>query len=955
MTTSYNSLFALAETCRTLLQTGIGALLRSSLILLFGLAAGALARRRGPLLQSLIYKSTLAGALACALLTFGAAGRLQPLVRFGLPSAGDTREERQASSVADVRRMNTLSAFSTDSSASTASPTSLRREQDGTASVTPAPQTSVGPSNGGSEPRSLVAPYAAPPAAPAPVSRLGLLYVAAIAIWAAGLVGLSAWTALCYAGIARLCRRCRLVTEGAAVAMLEEICAAQRVRPPALLISEDVRNVFLTGILRTAILLPADYASEFDAAMLRAVFIHEIVHLHRKDVLWTLFARLLCAVGWIQPLLWIVVRRWEQASEEVCDQSVLERDVAPRVYAGYLVRLAEQLSATRAQQAVGTGIVAFRSSLGQRVEKILAGAARTSGTLMPGTRAAVLLGSAFLAALTLGLISAAGARGQGTWADDVRLRQKVIVEAEGIPLGDLMAVVKKKTGIAISANSSIADDKVIVFGPARPLGDVLADIAALYNATWLVETGSDGVNRYVLARDVKSRHYDEDLANANDRQLLAQLDDQAKALEETPEEPARRPENDPARQALKDPNVRIITGIYALLSRSQREQLIEKWRVSLPVSALSKTQKDQIEHMFHGPEFSPDKTGGLQITEIPRDEMDKHELTFDILGWAGDGSARVFMTAPSGFNMLMAAFHASAKFALPPRGDPYSGKKVAAAAPLPDLEDVRAAAGDWIDRLKSLAEKSGQPIVSDFYRSKPIQAAEAGEEPNAANPGAGALDGLCRPQGYLWWNRSRTLLFRKRDWYTQQLYEVPDRWVVTLVQHLKAQNGVPTYADVYSLLDLSTNQIVGLMQSAGGFTDRRILAGLRETLACAAAATRDPDQPLWTGPITSPTENNIDRLALRPDPGSPRQRALLEAFAESFTRKIDPKELTSGSFGFIIVPEMARLADPGSASKLQIDVMVTPTPRSLGAGYLLNIPLVLPEDRRDRTQVVMAH
>ena len=72
------------------------------------------------------------------------------------------------------------------------------------------------------------------------------------------------------------------------------------------------------------------------------------------------------------------------------------------------------------------------------------------------------------------------------FASDARLQQGVAVHAEGVPVGDLLTLLAQKTGVTLKADLYVADDKVIVFNPARPLRDTLRDIAALFNDEWQV-------------------------------------------------------------------------------------------------------------------------------------------------------------------------------------------------------------------------------------------------------------------------------------------------------------------------------------------------------------------------------------------------------------------------------------------------------------------------------------
>ena len=454
-----------------------------------------------------------------------------------------------------------------------------------------------------------------------------------------------------------------------------------------------------------------------------------------------------------------------------------------------------------------------------------------------------------------------------------RLSQVVAVRAEGLPIRELLPLLSEKTGVRLVADSFVTDDKVILLGPPRPLRDLLSDVAALFDDGWIVEQTGKEAPSYRLSRSQRARRYEQRLAEEMDNRVLGQLDDQVKALKETPEQFARRSPSDPARQTLSTADGRLATDVFALLPPEKRRQLIDQWYVRLPVSALSADQKKQLEPHFFGDKFKPDPNdpNGLTPTPVPREEMDKRDITFDILGNRLTGQLHVSLRAPTGFDLPLADVHTNARLPLPAHGNPYTGAKVTDLREVPTADDIRAAQGQgWIEKLRALAEKTGKPIVSDFFRSKSMQFATVGEEPVAAHPGEAALDTLCQEPGYLWWIRGKTLMLRKRDWYYQQLYEVPDWWTQTLVRRVKEQKGIVTNGDVLSLLDLTTNQIVGLSESSGEQSDRRILAGLRATFAVIAGSPVDKKAPLYSGQFTSP---ELRRATVKPDLSDPRMNA----------------------------------------------------------------------------------
>ena len=177
-----------------------------------------------------------------------------------------------------------------------------------------------------------------------------------------------------------------------------ETLAVLTPRPPALLSHPSVRSPFLAGLRHPAIFLPKTYETDFDPTTLRAILAHELAHLARRDNAWSLAARLLSALLWPQPLLWVLCRRLEQIGEEACDQAVLAQDCPPRAYVDCLLTLAERHPLGRRERALGAGVAPFRSSLGRRIGRILDKGTHAMSTVTPRLRltvAALAIAAAF--------------------------------------------------------------------------------------------------------------------------------------------------------------------------------------------------------------------------------------------------------------------------------------------------------------------------------------------------------------------------------------------------------------------------------------------------------------------------------------------------------------------------------------------------------------------------------
>ena len=54
-------------------------------------------------------------------------------------------------------------------------------------------------------------------------------------------------------------------------------------------------------------------------------------------------------------------------------------------------------------------------------------------------------------------------------ADDPRLGLALIVRAEGLPVSELLELLSKKSGVDLSVEADIGDEKLAAFNAARPL------------------------------------------------------------------------------------------------------------------------------------------------------------------------------------------------------------------------------------------------------------------------------------------------------------------------------------------------------------------------------------------------------------------------------------------------------------------------------------------------------
>ncbi|MBG9945490.1 M56 family metallopeptidase [Brevibacillus formosus] len=109
------------------------------------------------------------------------------------------------------------------------------------------------------------------------------------------------------------------------------------------------KGPLISGIFSPWVYCPRDVYQSLSDAELYHVFAHELAHHKRKDLLWSFLGSLALAIHWMNPLVWVWIRKMKADMELACDEYVLEilgeKESIP--YGMTLLSFARQISEKR--------------------------------------------------------------------------------------------------------------------------------------------------------------------------------------------------------------------------------------------------------------------------------------------------------------------------------------------------------------------------------------------------------------------------------------------------------------------------------------------------------------------------------------------------------------------------------------------------------------------------------
>jgi hypothetical protein len=457
---------------------------------------------------------------------------------------------------------------------------------------------------------------------------------------------------------------------------------------------------------------------------------------------------------------------------------------------------------------------------------------------------------------------------------DPRLSRAVTVQQKATALSDLCDHLRADTGIALTAGSSVADEKVTVFCEKRSLRDVMRQLSRPFGYTWL-RTGKAAEYRYELVQDLRSQLLEEELRNRDRNEALLALERDIERYQPymglSPDEALAREKNAaPAEKRLLECLAKEGWGpihMYYRLSRQDMETLRGGQELAFSIEprageralppdlergVLQSMRDWRVIKFDNGYSVATDLADPRSqvLTAVPEVHaqikmgMSQSELgQFTFWGLSGFFTPRNLEQNSTIINNSVdhpVAQGRSPATLKPENGAAHAGLAHDAAlrgritlqpqptcrpAPPPDATDGSAPEPKvtTADVLEALHRASGLPIIADYYTRlyKP-------ETVSVQNmPLFDALNHLTEAMRLRWNKDAGWLQFRSTSYYHDRLKEVPNR-LLARWSAARRQQGMLPLDDLVEIAQLPDAQLDGADMAEGaencfGFTEWMLL------------------------------------------------------------------------------------------------------------------------------------
>jgi beta-lactamase regulating signal transducer with metallopeptidase domain len=141
---------------------------------------------------------------------------------------------------------------------------------------------------------------------------------------------------------------------------------------PWIIEDDEFATPALFGFSVPRLLLPAGLVRDFHPDELRFIFMHELIHIRRRDIAVNWVMTMLQVIYWFNPLVWYAFSRMRSDRELVCDSMVLDRmpSVQSRQYGETILKLLERFSKSSTVPPFA-GLLEGRRQMKKRIQMIV--------------------------------------------------------------------------------------------------------------------------------------------------------------------------------------------------------------------------------------------------------------------------------------------------------------------------------------------------------------------------------------------------------------------------------------------------------------------------------------------------------------------------------------------------------------------------------------------------------
>ena len=170
-------------------------------------------------------------------------------------------------------------------------------------------------------------------------------------------------------------------------------CATKGSRDVRICVSDDIDVPIAVGLFDAMVLLPSHLVESLEPSEVDQISLHELAHLLRNDDWTNGLQRVISALFFFNPAVWLAARQMDIEREVACDDYVLELTGAVRPYAYCLTKMAE-MTPWPHRALAAPGVFVTRKNISIRIERLLRTGRAIGSSIAPSVATAVIIGIA---------------------------------------------------------------------------------------------------------------------------------------------------------------------------------------------------------------------------------------------------------------------------------------------------------------------------------------------------------------------------------------------------------------------------------------------------------------------------------------------------------------------------------------------------------------------------------